>query len=609
MNRATQHRHRTLVTASALALVLAACGGGGGGGSTAAVTPEVVTPPESGSGGTTTEAPERSLSGSIDGFGSVFVGGVRFETDDAEIIINGEPGSEDDLDLGMVVQLQGTINEDGSTGTASRIVYNNELTGPIESISDSADQDARELVILGFNVIVDGTTTFDDVTFDTLAVGDVVEVSGFPEEGNRLRATFVEREDDFEPDSTEVEITGIARNVTASAFSIGEITVDTSVARIDEEDGALADGVRVKVEGTLADRVLTATEVETREGTAGGLQDGDPVTIQGTINGYRDDSDFRIRDVAVDGGSATLSPASLALGNGRVVQVDGSWSSERGVVVAERILSRRGRIEVEGPFEGPGAEDGTIVLSLAAGAVTVTVNSATRLEDDREPELPSLSIGDLATGDFLEVEAYLDGDTLVATSIDRDEVDEQVVQAPVESFEEGVSITLLGLSYSLDGGTDYENIQDNDIPATAFFAQLQAGDLIKVSDGDDDEPADAFADEVEVEDVGRQDGGREFGCGFEDDDSSCDDDDLLGDDTRSDDDDDLVEEDDDSADDDVTDGDDGDVDDDTLGDDDLTAGDDDLTAGDDELSEDDEDTAEDDDTVSDDDADVSGSGV
>jgi hypothetical protein len=349
--------------------------------------------------------------------------------------------------------------------------------------------------------------------------------------------------------------------------------------------------------------------VETREGTAGGLQDGDPVTIQGTINGYRDDSDFRIRDVAVDGGSATLSPASLALGNGRVVQVDGSWSSERGVVVAERILSRRGRIEVEGPFEGPGAEDGTIVLSLAAGAVTVTVNSATRLEDDREPELPSLSIGDLATGDFLEVEAYLDGDTLVATSIDRDEVDEQVVQAPVESFEEGVSITLLGLSYSLDGGTDYENIQDNDIPATAFFAQLQAGDLIKVSDGDDDEPADAFADEVEVEDVGRQDGGREFGCGFEDDDSSCDDDDLLGDDTRSDDDDDLVEEDDDSADDDVTDGDDGDVDDDTLGDDDLTAGDDDLTAGDDELSEDDEDTAEDDDTVSDDDADVSGSGV
>ena len=82
-------RPKTLATASALALVLTACGGGGGGGGVASTpaTPSTPTPSptEDGSGdGTTTEAPERRLSGSITGFGSVFVGGVKFETDDAE---------------------------------------------------------------------------------------------------------------------------------------------------------------------------------------------------------------------------------------------------------------------------------------------------------------------------------------------------------------------------------------------------------------------------------------------------------------------------------------------------------------------------------------------
>ena len=606
MNTAHPNRHRTVATASALALILSACGGGGGGGSTVARTPEDATPQQSDNDTGSPRPAERSLSGSIDGFGSVFVGGVRFETDDAEIIVNGEPGSEEDLDLGMVVQLQGTVNDDGVTGTATRIVYTNELKGTVESLEFSRDGDALLAVVLGFNVIIDDNTTFEGVSFDTLAVGDVIEVSGFPEEGNRLGATFVELEDDVTPGRTEVEITGIARNVTSSGFTIGEIAVDSVATRLDEEDGPLAEGVRVRVEGTLQDRQLSASEVETRDGTAGGLQEGDPVAAQGAINSYRDDGDFRIRDLAIDALSATLSPASLVLGNGRIVQVEGTWDGERRVVVAERVISRRGRIELAGAFAEPGDEEGTIILRLAAGELIVATNRATRLEDELEPEVTPLMIGDLRPGEFLEIEAYLDGDSLVATSIERDEADDEQVQAPVEDFLEGSSIQLLGLTYSLDGGTAYENIEDDDIPATAFFAQLRVGDLVKITDGDDN-PADAFADEVEVEHGGRQDGGREFRCGFEDDDSSCDEDDLIGDDTRSDDDDreedDLSDGDDDGGEDDLSDEDDDREEDDLsdehdLSDEDDDSGQDGVSDGDDDSGEDDfsdEDDATDDD--------------
>jgi len=532
MNHELLFRPKTLATASALALVLTACGGGGGGGGTAS-TPS--TPPpaptEDGSGdGTTTEVPERRLSGSITGFGSVFVGGVRFETDDAEIIIDGEPASERDLAVGMVVLLDGTVNDDGSTGTATRIVYDDELTGPIESIEPSADGDALLLVVLGFNVIVERTgTVFDDVTFETLAVGDVVEVSGFPQEGNRLRATRIERKDDFVPGSTEVELKGIARNVTADSFTIGAVTVDTSGAFIDEDDGALADGVRVEVYGTLADGILTATEVDTEDGPSAGLSEGDAVTVESAISAYVDDSNFRVRGLPVDAGSASRSPAGLALANGTIVRVSGTWDGER--LIAERIVSRRGRIEVEGPVGAVDPDSGLIDIALAAGTISVATDPGTRLEDDRD-DIDRFTLADVVPGDFLEIEAYQEGDRLVATVIDREDTDDEVVQAPVESFNAGSDITLLGVTFSV-GDTDYEDLRDDDISAEVFFANLQVDDLVKV---EDEELADGIADEIEFEDRDRLDGEREFGCGFDDDGTSCDDDDLIGDDTITDDD-------------------------------------------------------------------------
>ena len=533
MNHELLFRPKTLATASALALVLTACGGGGGGGTASTPSTPAPAPTEDGSGdGTTTEVPERRLSGSITGFGSVFVGGVKFETDDAEIIIDGEPASERDLAVGMVVLLDGTVNDDGSTGTATRIVYDDELTGPIESIEPSADGDALLLVVLGFNVIVERTgTVFDDVTFETLAVGDVVEVSGFPQEGNRLRATRIERKDDFVPGSTEVELKGIARNVTADSFTIGAVTVDTSGAFIDEDDAALADGVRVEVYGTLADGVLTATEVDTEDGPAGGLSEGDAVSIEGAISAYVDDSDFRVRGLPVDAGNAARSPADLALADGTIVRVSGTWDGER--LIADRIGSRRGRIEIEGPVGAVDPDSGLIDIALAAGTISVTTDQGTRLDDDRD-DIDRFTLADIAPGDFLEIEAYLAGDRLVATVIDREETDDEVVQAPVESFNAGSDITLLGVTFSVsEGETEYENLQDQDIPGTAFFAQLQPGDLVKLKD---DELADGVADEIEFEDKGSLDGEREFGCGFDDDGTSCDDDDLIGDDTITDDD-------------------------------------------------------------------------
>ena len=90
-------------------LGLSGCGGGGSGG--------IADIGGGGIGGTGI-----SSTGTIDGFGSIFVNGVEYETGDSEILLDGQSASESSLRLGMVVTVRGTINDDGLTGTAEQVV-------------------------------------------------------------------------------------------------------------------------------------------------------------------------------------------------------------------------------------------------------------------------------------------------------------------------------------------------------------------------------------------------------------------------------------------------------------------------------------------------------
>jgi hypothetical protein len=568
---------RPVATASALALVLAACGGGGGGGG---LTGSVISSPVTGGGGGAGSAVTgQSTTGTIDGFGSVFVNGVRYDTDDAEIIIDGETRSEDDLSVGMVVTVQGEITADGRSGRAERILYDDELTGPISSIEPSTDGDALLLRILGFAVIVERTgTRFDDVRFDTLAVDDVVEVSGFRGEGNRLRATRLERKSRFQPGRSEVELTGRVRNLTQTTFRIGDVTIDFSNADLDDLDDGLSEGRLVEVEGTLnAEGVILARDVEDEEEErrGGRFEEGESLRLQGSIGSFRSRGDFRLRGVPVDASSATLRPADLNLGNGSVVQVNGTWRN--GILVASSIDARRGRIKVEARVSSVAPDDEQVVLQLAPGTVTVAVDARTTYDDDTG-RTRRMTLDDIRSGDFLEVEAYFEGDQLIATLIDRDEPDDDRVRAPVEAFLSGSEVQLLGLTYSIDSGTDFEDADDNTLDADSFFGQLQVGDLVQL---EDDSAPDGIADELEFEDRVRLEGEREFGCGFDDDGSSCED--SIDDDSP----------DDDSFDDDSVDD---SVDDVTM--DDLSE--DDPTLDDDTLDDDSPDALPDDESVDDD---------
>ena len=117
--------------------------------------------------------------GTVSTFGSIVVNGVRYDTANATFTHDGSAAAENDLDVGDVVLVQGTIDDDLTMGTAASVTFDENVTGPVESINLALGQ----MVVMGQLVLVGPDTSFDDnispASLEGLVAGDIVEVYGF----------------------------------------------------------------------------------------------------------------------------------------------------------------------------------------------------------------------------------------------------------------------------------------------------------------------------------------------------------------------------------------------------------------------------------------------
>lgn len=464
-------------TSTMLAIsILSACGGGSGGGSLAGI---------GGTGITST--------GTIDSFGSIFVNGVRYDTDSADITIDSNSANASDLRLGMVVTVSGTTT--GNTGTASSVIFDDDLQGPIAAISANADNSVKTLTILGLSVEADRlSTVFDDITFDTLAVNDVVEVSGFTRSDGVIQATRIEGQGAFQAGISEIEIEGQVSNLFGTTFQLAGFTVNAAGADLsDLQPAPLSNGLNIEVRGTLMSTTIIANRIELEDGPFD--DDEGNVELEGIITDFVDNGNFRVFGQLVDASNAQLQPANLVLQNDLMIEVEGSVVN--GVLIANEVEARDGEIELEATIQALdlSSTGGTITLAFATGNLSLTVNSQTELDDETDTFDP-ITFTNLRVGDFIEVEALQNDGDLIATELQLANADDQRLQGPVDSFITNTSITILGLSYSTVGA-NFEDINDTSINATTFFNQLSVGDVVEITDNT---PANGIADEVEFED-------------------------------------------------------------------------------------------------------------
>jgi hypothetical protein len=179
------------------------------------------------------------------------------------------------------------------------------------------------------------------------------------------------------------------------------------------------------------------------------------------------------------------------LTDGLIVEVEGTWSNS--VLFATEVKARRGKIEVEGAVGALSNEDQTVTIRLVNGTLIFKADNRTMYDDDTD-RVTRFGFSDLSIGDFLEIEAYDDGTQLLATSIERDDRDDEVLQGPVDSFNEALDITVLGIKYSTQGAR-FESRNGQNLSAAVFYSDLKIGDFVKIKDK---ELADGIADEVEI---------------------------------------------------------------------------------------------------------------
>ncbi len=446
-------------TTFGIAFLLAACGGGG---SSDSVTAGIDR------GGIVT------ATGSITGFGSVHVNGVHYVTTGATITLDDNPGAESDLRVGQVVRIEGRIEQDGVNGTATRVIFDDEVEGPVQSI----DLVNSRLVVLGRTVQVSTQTSFDDSisprSLEGVAVGDRIEVSGLVATTGVVEATRIERK--TAQSSVEVKGTISSLDTNARSFLLSQLTVSYASAQLNGFDsGQPASGDRVEAFGTVdGNGVLVATRLEKESGESAGNTD-EQADYEGLITSFVSASDFSVAgqrvtttaSTAYEGGTAS----NLALDV--PVEVEGRFDAS-GVIVATKVQFRRvSDTEFSGRVDSVNAAGNSLVVF----GVTIRVNSLTRFEDHSGADVQRFSLANVAVGDYVEVDAYNDGSSLVATKLERDDDQGEVQLEGVAQNVAAPGFTVGGVAVTTDGNTEFRDT--NGVTNAAAFFQAAPGRMVK----------------------------------------------------------------------------------------------------------------------------------
>ncbi len=468
-----------------LPLWLAGCGGGGGTDNSGAVTPS---------------ATVGVSSGTITGFGSVFVNGVKFNTDNASVF-RGDDQLNDvrELEIGMIVRVEGSIDDK----IATSVRFEEDVKGPADGPA-SGDS----FSVMGQTVITDAGTVFNNTSLAGIAAGDILEISGLRNANDDIVARFVERKTN-PANVNRYSVIGNVRNLDSASrtFRIDDLVVDYGAANVNDlSSGNPVEGQLVEVKddskayapGSLS---LTATKVEPHSRLGNAAVSGARTEIESIVTRVNSSSEFEIGGILVRTTPSTLflfgTPANIV--TGARLEVEGVIGSG-GLLQASKVKfeDNDGRIQANVDFGGVDTAGGTVSLL----GIPVTVTGGTAMEDNRDDVSP-FSLGDTQAGDYLEVRGFLGANgAFVATELRRDGNDSKVeIRAPVNQIDPVAgTVTLLGVTVNTSGSTQFRGFDDQPISASQFFAAIVEGLTVVQAKWDPFTDVSAPAKELELED-------------------------------------------------------------------------------------------------------------
>lgn len=418
--------------------------------------------------------------GTITGFGSVFVNGTEFQTTSAVIRKNGQTVAQAQLAVGEVARIKGQKNAADGQGVAEEVDVDEAVAGPISAI----DTTNNVVTVLAQMVKINGGTSFStdiqpaDIT--GLKVGDTIRVDGLTDSSGDIVATRIE----LGSSSSPLQVVGAVTNLNSMShtFMINALNVDYSSANLSGfSSGAPSNGDMVEVQGMSFD---TTTTTLTAQSVAREMSDqeeagGDDVEREGLITRFASATDFDVAGKPVTTTSSTMyrngTAANLALNV--KVEVEGMLNSSNVLVASTVTFEHNGAIELEAQASAVNATTGTVTLL----GVQVTVNSMTRFEDESSAQVLSFSLSNVSVGDTLRVRGYQSpaGSNMVtATQLER--VAPTTVVMVLGPFAAATSpdFTILGITIDASSATISAG-EETSLTLAQFLAQA-VGQGVKV---------------------------------------------------------------------------------------------------------------------------------
>lgn len=412
-------------------------------------------------------------SGRVEGFGSVIVNGVHFDTTNAVVTKDDDSPvtnlNDADINLllskGMIINIEGSINADGVTGIAEKIIYQDNLEGPVIGTPAVG---ASSFNALGQTVIVSSLTQFSGGlnSIADISDGQVIEISGFNDVNGDIVATFIDKKaDSYSIGSTVFEIKGTVTVVNGTSFTIGGLTIVTT-------NTAGLNNLYVEANGVFnGTDTLSANTVEIKtEGFT--VNNADDVELEGiALTGCSaTPCDFTLNATTVRLTNSTVYKAGTVADINPGVILEAEGSLQNGILVAEEI-EFNDNIEIQSDVQSKGSN--TVVLDFGATDLTVVVD--TNITDIRN--CSTNTFADI-TGNVV-VRARKTISNIIATRIEcGGTAGEVMLQVEIDSYIYD-EMTMLGLTVNTSALTDakFKDTNGIGIGRVNFYNALSDGRL------------------------------------------------------------------------------------------------------------------------------------
>jgi hypothetical protein len=450
--------------------------------------------------------------GPITGFGSVFVNGVRYDTNTATSFTRDDsPSVETEFEVGEVVVVTAEIDDDNGTITAQSVAFEDAVEGPVTSATPA------QIVVMGQTVNIGANTSIDDSCPASLDDASIVavEVSGLPDANGVIDATRIECKFNL-ADVGEFEVNGVvsAHDSNLRTFMIGGVLqVDYSAASVDNfPGGAINNGDPVEAKGTDFDagtNVLTATRVEYKGVRFDDAEDVH-LEIDGFVTGFVSETDFSITSLAgpipvttIPGTTVYEGGSAADLADNLKIEVEGDFDAN-GVLVATKIeIKTSTNIRVVGLVD---MVNGDVITILD---ISVNTSTATTRFEDKRDDVDPFRVGDIVAGDYVEARGQEQPPgQITAFLIERDDADPDT---ELRGFVEDNSVSgrnsfvILGVTVdtsSVSPGNYFtEDGAGNDVPITAdeFWNAVGTGGVIVDVTGTETGTSSMQARELQLE--------------------------------------------------------------------------------------------------------------